>query len=128
MQLDKSSATKPLFIVHLDGVFGHSKSLKLSKTHFDLLKKFADNRLSKTSDWLEIKPKNETRSNKTYDIKDYNEIKRMLHALLDGLLGKGLWTKEHHEQPLKNLLIERSPDRERKVRLALSEKNITLDC
>jgi len=123
----KTTNNKFEFIANLDGIFGGQKDISISKTHFDLLKKFAENKLSGSDSWLEIKPKNESRGTKNYDIKDYNEIKRMLHALLDGMIGKGLWSKEHHETPLKEILLERSPDRERKIRLALSQNNISIE-
>ena len=76
--------------------------------------------------WLEIKPKSESRPEKNYDIQDHNEIRRLIHALLDGIFGKGNWTRNLHEQPLRQALFEMSEKRERKIRLALPAANVTL--
>lgn len=97
----------------------------LSKAHFELLHKFSKAKLD-GSDWLEIRPKNESRTQKQYDIKDYNEIKRLMEAILDGVFGKGAWTKNHHFQPLQNTFFERSDKRDRKIRLRVPIKNIKL--
>ncbi len=113
-------------LFNLSGVFDENKEIQLSKTQFQLMNKFALRRKESEEGWLEIKPKNESRLDKEYDIRDYNEIKRLLHAILDAQIGKGAWTKEQHELPLKELLLERSTDRERKIRLALDPKNIEI--
>ena len=88
--------------------------------------KFAQRRKSTEGGWLEIKPKNLPNTTQQFDIKDYNEIKRMLHAILDGYFGKSTWTKDQHETPLKKFLLERSDDKERRVRLSLPPANVEI--
>jgi hypothetical protein len=105
---------------------GGEKTLLLTPAMYDLLLKFAKRKVANGEDWLEIKPKSNPSPNKTYDINDHNEIKRLMTALLDGVFGKGTWTKENHEQPLKATLFELSENRERKIRLAIPIENITL--
>ena len=112
----------------IDGVPGKDNtSIKLSPAIFNLLLKFAERRKHETEGWLEIKPKNEQRSQKQYDIKDYNELKRLIKAMLDGLFGEGNWTKNLHETPLKEAFFEWSEKRERKVRLALLPNQIFIE-
>lgn len=102
------------------------RKISLSPGNYDLFLKFAKLRLEQKDDWLEIKPKNHSFSGKQFDINDYNEIKRLLSSLLDGLFGKENWTKNHHFVPLKNTLFEQSEKRSRKIRLAIPPENITL--
>lgn len=114
-------------IVWVQGLTGNEvKKVCLSGTHFNLLHKFATRKIENPEGWLEIKPKAETRSNKSYDIKDHNEVKRLLGALLDGVFGKDLWSKDKHELPLKQTLFEMSKQRERKIRLTLPAGNLSL--
>jgi len=101
------------------------RKVPLTALQYELLHRFAVVRCSEQDDWLEIKPKQPI-SKKAYDIKDYNEVKRLLVALLDGLYGKGNWTKELHMQPFKETLFELSKKRERKIRLRVPAKNIGL--
>jgi len=122
----KNEKGKSVFLLNLNGVFDEQKDIAISKSQHELLVKFAQKRKDSEDGWLEIKPKNALNSNKDYDIRDYNEIKRLLQAILDAQIGKGAWTKEQHELPLKNLLLERSTDRERKIRLALQPENIEI--
>lgn len=100
-------------------------TIPLRANQFELLQRFVQAKLSGEG-WLEIRPKNETRNAKSYDINDYNEIKRLLHTLLDGIYGKGSWTQQNHYQPLKQCLLTNSEQRDRKVKLALPVENITL--
>lgn len=102
------------------------RKIRLTSAQYDLLHQFAKLQKTQEGHWLEIKPKNGPSKNKRYDISDYNEIKRLLIALLDGLFGKGNWTKEQHLNPLKNSLFELSEKRERKIRLRLPPGNIHL--
>lgn len=114
-------------VVWIRGLTGNEvKKVCLSPTHFNLLYKFASRKMESPDGWLEIKPKSETRSGKVYDIKDHNEIKRLLAAILDGVFGKNLWSKEKHELPLKQALFEMSKQRERKIRLTLPADNVSL--
>ncbi len=113
-------------LLQLSGIFSKEKEIRISKSQHELLRKFAERRKGSSEGWLEIKPKNDSREDKTYDIKDYNEIKRLLHSILDAQIGKGAWSKEQHEIPLKSFLLERSTDRERKIRLNLNPEDIEI--
>ena len=113
--------------VLLKGMPGDSKrKVSLTPALYELFLKFAERKKNVSDDWLEIKPKSYDGSEKKYDIKDYNEIKRLLVALLDGLFGKENWTQDHHLKPLKDMLFEMSEKRERKIRLAIPAENILL--
>ncbi len=98
----------------------------LPNSQFELFYRFAAVRKEEGSDWLEIKPKHHALREKSYDIGDYNEIRRLLFSLLDGLFGKGNWTKKQHLTPFKETLFELSKRRERKIRLLVPPENITL--
>jgi len=113
--------------VRLEGFPGEiERKVILSPASFDLFYKFAERKKDVSKDWLEIKSKNFEGSTKDYDIKDHNEIKRLLLSVLDGLFGKDNWSQEHHLKPLKNSLFEMSEKRERKIRLAIPSENISL--
>lgn len=88
------------------------------------MEKFVNRRIKNTEGWLEIKPKEILK--KKFDLKDHNEIKRLIRALFDGLFGSGSWTKEQHFIPLKEALLELSDKRVRKIRLRLQPKQIIL--
>ena len=114
-------------VVKLKGFPGiQERRIALTPGLFDLLLKFARRKTQQEGGWLEIKPKGEIRAQKEYDIKDYNEVKRLLIALLDGIFGKDNWAKNQHMEPLKNSLFELSKKRERKIRLALPKENVRL--
>lgn len=100
--------------------------IKLTPSSYQLLRKFVEKR-KLGEGWLEIKPKSDIRSQKEYDIKDYNEVKRLLTQLLDGIFGKENWTKDKHEQPLKNALLENNPDQSRQMRLSLKAEQVILE-
>jgi len=101
-------------------------TFKISREAVELLNRFAKYRKLHPETWLEIKPKHHALKEKVYDINDYNEVKRLLVGLLDGLFGKGNWTNELHFIPLKNVLFELSEKRERKIRLSILPDNIVL--
>lgn len=127
LQSQKNASGKFDHIAELIGFPGKDMhSIKMTPANFNLLKLFAQKKSDLQNDWLEIKPKSESRTGKTYDIKDHNEIKRMTHAILDGVFGKLMWTKEQHEGPLKNSFFEMSEKREGKIRLKIPASNITL--
>jgi len=116
---------------HMVGVSGinnlNNGKLKLTRGQYNLFKTFAEKRHANTKNgWLEIKPKSETRSSKVYDINDHNEVKRLLHGLLDEIYGKGLWSKIQHEEPLKESLFEQSDTEDRKIRLKITPENLSL--
>ena len=104
---------------------GSQRKVVLTPASYELLLKFAERKKDSNDDWLEIKPKNFNASERQYDINDYNEIKRLLIAILDGIFGKENWTRSHHLNPLKNSLFEMSEKRERKIRLAVPPENIS---
>ncbi|MCR9250338.1 MAG: hypothetical protein NXI20_07925 [bacterium] len=122
---EKNEKQKYEHIINLQGIPGKSDPIILTPGMFNLLLKFAVKKLD-GSDWLELKPKNDPRSDYTYDIKDHNELRRLLAALLDGIFGKNQWTKEQHEQPLKQSLFDSPPDMERKIRLAIPKENLVI--
>lgn len=123
----KNAANKWEQLVILQGLPGKEKRvITLTPAAFDLLYKFADRRTQEGAAWLEIKPKNASRPSHEYDIRDHNEIKRLLQTFLDGIFGSGNWTKNQHLQPLKETLFELSEKRERKIRLRIPAENIKL--
>ncbi len=113
--------------VSLIGIPGVEQTrFSLTPALYDLLLKFARNKINQTDGWLEIKPKNNTNASKAYDINDHNEIRRLLKSILDGIFGEGQWTKVHHEKPLKATLFEMSEKRSRQIRLRIPVKNINI--
>ncbi|HBI39889.1 MAG TPA: hypothetical protein DDY16_02940 [Tenacibaculum sp.] len=125
-QKTKLASGKIENLVVLNGFPGSEKRrVKLTPALFELFMKFAKRKLSDI-EWLEIKPKNFSMTTKTFDIKDYNEVKRLLVCLLDGIFGKGNWSTEHHLNPLKTTLFEMSEKRDRKIRLKIPKENISL--
>lgn len=124
---ERTSKGKLERFVYLNGFPGDSKrKVILTPALYELFLTFAERKKNGIEDWLEIKPKSYTGSEKQFDIKDYNEIKRLLVALLDGLFGKENWTRNHHLKPLKKTLFEMSEKRKRKIRLAIPADNIIL--
>lgn len=123
----KNAEGKFEHLVFVKGLPGtKEREVSLSVGNYNLLYKFAKAKTATQETWLEIKPKNEQRASKEYDIKDHNEIKRLLNALLDGLFGKEKWSKEQHYLPLKNSLFEMSEARERKIRLKVPVENLSI--
>ncbi|MDW3195362.1 MAG: hypothetical protein R8G66_23500 [Cytophagales bacterium] len=107
------------------GIPNTQAEFQLSPALFELLSKFIQ-AFHDGEGWLEIKPKSDERTNRSYDIQDHNQIKRLLVGMLDGLYGKGQWNKELHELPLRQTLFEMSEKRERKIRLAIPAKNAVI--
>ena len=124
MKLENS---KMKYLVAISGI-PHMpvRECHLSRGNFELLEKFAEAKAA-GDQWLEIKPKESTRGQKSYDIKDHNEIKRLLNSILDGLFGKGSWSSENHFIPLKNALFEYSKERPRIIRLQLSPRQVNIE-
>ena len=126
LQKSNTSSGKLEHCVYLKGFPGSDqRKVILTPALYDLLEQFAKRKIDE-SEWLEIKPKNYTIGKKTYDINDYNQIKRLLIALLNGVFGKDNWTTEHHLNPLKSTLSEMSEKRDRKIRLKTPRSNISL--
>lgn len=123
----KDEAGKYQHRVVMKGFAGQkTHTVVLTRALYDLLHKFAERKKEDTEGWLEIKPKSDPYPEKNYDIKDHNELKRLLTALLDQLFGEGNWTKNQHEQPLRQALFELSEKRDRRIRLRVPSGNITL--
>lgn len=118
---DEKSYSNKLSIKGLNGAKEHI--IDISDKNFDLMSRFISKRIEEDG-WLEIKPKSDSRSGKLFDINDHNEIKRLVAAILDGIYGKGLWSRVEHEVPLKSILFEMSSQRERKIRLLISAANL----
>ena len=112
-------------IVELKGLMDKEvRTIKLSSSSFELLSKFVKARMSSRDQWLEIKPKTDSRTTKDYSINDYNELKRLMIGLLDGIFGKNGWTRDQHENILKDTFFEMSPKRERKIKLRIPPENL----
>ncbi|MGB7395849.1 MAG: hypothetical protein WA913_15800 [Pricia sp.] len=121
---EKSTAGKQNLVVAMKGFpGGKERTAVLTPALYELFEKFVQAKRDGNNSWLEIKPKN-SMARKNYDINDYNEVKRILITLLDGLFGKNNWTKDKHLVPLKESLFEMSEKRERKIRLAVPKSNI----
>lgn len=103
------------------------KTIDLSNKNYDLLTKFLTKKIDDNEGWLEIKPKSDSRSGRSYDINDHNEIKRLVSSILDGIYGKGLWTKAEHEIPFRSIIFEMSSQRERKIRLLVPSSNLEIN-
>nr|WP_299386673.1 hypothetical protein [Allomuricauda sp.] len=124
---EKDITGKWVATVLLNGFPGtKERKIILSPKLNELLLDFAQRCKHGENPWLEIRPKNFSAQEKKYDIGDYNQIKRLLNALLDGLFGKGNWSQEQHLIPLKNTLFEMSESRDRKIRMILPPENIFL--
>jgi len=123
----KNQQGKFEYLVQLTGIPGNNNlPILLTPALYELFLKFARQKEREGEDWLEIKPKNRGPRDKVYDINDHNEIKRLLVALLDGIFGKDKWLKNLHGQSLKTTLFEVSDKRNRKIRLRLPSRNISL--
>ncbi|WP_235295741.1 hypothetical protein [Portibacter marinus] len=111
--------------VMIKGIAGKDKlAFSISHAQSELLQAFL--RAKENNDtWLEIKPKGARISKKEYAIKDHNEIKRLTHAILDGIYGKDNWTKEKHEIPFKNQFYETKGRGSRMIRLRLPKENVS---
>ncbi len=123
---DKQPSGKYIQSVTFTGLPGRKeREVSLTPGVYDLFYAFAKAKKSENN-WLELKPKKDKRSVREYDIQDYNQVKRILISILDGLYGKDNWSKETHMEPLKTTLFETSSQRERKIKLKVPEENITI--
>lgn len=119
LRTEKTKQGKVLRLVRVTGLREPEEiEVQLTPAHFDLLHRFVDRR-TKGEGWLEIKPKQDQRSEKVYDINDHNQVKRLLNSLLDGIYGIGNWSKEKHHMPFRNALFEAGQTGSRKIRLRL---------
>ena len=104
-------------------------TVELTETYYSLLRTFVQKKKMEDdeSTWLEIKPKNESRDGKIYEIQDYNQVKRLTNTILDGMYGKGNWSNEIHAKGLKETLFEKSEKYPRLIRLKVPKENLELD-
>lgn len=102
-----------------------TQQIQLTEKNFQLFQTFAQKRKTSGADagWLEIQPK--SGPPKTYDIKDYNQISRLLDAILNECFGLGGWTAEADKKPLKEALFEYGANR--KIRLRMAPGNISME-
>jgi len=123
----KNDQGKLTHLLQLRGMPGkEERNISLTPALYELCHKFVERKLEGEG-WMEIKPKADSRSGKSYDIRDHNEIKRLLVALLDGIFGKGSWTLNLHLSPIKETLFEMSEKRERKIRLRIPAENLSIE-
>ena len=107
------------YSLQIKGVPGKDDTwIDLTPASYEVLNKFCEKRISGEG-WLELKPKNAPRG-RVYDLNDYNQMKRLLHTILDGLFGANNWTRDKHELPLREAIFEWSEDKDRQVRFATS--------
>ncbi len=104
----------PLFQTH---------PIKLTDKAFQLMTIFASKKAAQNQleGWLEIKPKSDKSGN--YDIKDYNEINRLIDQITKEIPSKDDESEELRNQ-LKFALFEYSNNR--KVRLKIPSNNISI--
>ena len=118
--------------VRLQGIKGSHKDFILTDKPYELLRKFVVFRLEEKDKkeekdkWLEIAPSKQNRPGTNYDIKEHQNISRMLDGLLKGLFREE-WQRDLYKIPLKETLFERSRDMERRVRLAIPPTNLRLE-
>lgn len=101
--------------------------VRLTQGNYDLLAKFITQAQVTDNPWLEIKPKSEHRTGKSYPIKDHNEIKRLISSILDGIYGKDVWDNSQHYIPLKESLFDMSKSRERKIKINIPSENMNVE-
>ena len=90
---------------------------------YELFLKFAERRIfaeSEKESWLEIQPRSPKDGD--YDIKDYNQINRILDNILNETYGPNNWSFEEERQALKQALFDYQKNR--KIRLRISPENI----
>lgn len=101
-----------------------TQKITFTEKPFELFLKFAQKRKQEDENqngWLEIQPKSDKAGN--YDLKDYNQINRILDHILNQINGQDNWTADGDRKPLKNALFDYQ---NRKIRLRVDPKNITL--
>jgi len=103
-----------------------NRTIAFTEKNFQLLQKFAEKRLQEPEPdggWLEIQPKSLKHSR--FDIKDYNEINRILDAILNDLKGENNWLPVDR-QDLKKILFEYDASKSRRIRLRVLPANLSL--
>lgn len=115
--------------IQIQGVKNNSKEvINLTPAMHQLLQSFVVCKLNDPAGgWLEIKPKGMDTRRKAYAINDYNEIKRLIQSILDGLFGKDRWVRDRHEKPLKEALFEFDQDKGRRIRLRIPVSQLHIE-
>ena len=101
-----------------------TKKIVFTEKPWQLLRLFAQRRIEEKDSnggWLEMQAKSS--QNRPYDIRDYNEINRILNAILDEIKGDKNWDKEERSL-LRQLLFEYHNNR--KFRLNIPAENILI--
>ena len=100
-----------------------TQQIVFTEKPFELFLKFAEKRMfaeTEKESWLEIQPRSHKKGD--YDIKDYNQINRILDNILNETYGPNNWTSEEERQTLKQALFDYQKNR--KIRLRISPENI----
>lgn len=101
-----------------------TQKIAFTEKPFELLLKFAEKKKAEgpQGGWLEIQPK--SAKNKIYDIKDYNEISRILDNILNEIHGPSQW-ETTQKKALKEILFEYGNNR--RIRLRIPPQNLTIE-
>ena len=100
-----------------------TQQIVFTEKPFELFLKFAEKRMfaeTEKESWLEIQPRSSKQGE--YDIKDYNQINRILDNILNEAYGPNNWTSDEERQLLKQALFDYQNNR--KIRLRISPENI----
>lgn len=103
-----------------------NRTIAFTEKNFQLLQKFAEKRLQEPETdggWLEIQPK--SLKHNRFDIKDYNEINRILDAMLNDVKGENNWLPVDR-QDLKKILFEYDASKSRRIRLRVLPANLLI--
>ena len=101
-----------------------TQQISFTEKNYELFLKFAQKRVQAQQEkdaWLEMQPKSNI-NNKEYDLRDYNQINRILDTILNDVYGAENWTAENERNHLKQVLFEY---KNRKIRLNIAPENIT---
>ena len=101
-------------------------AIPITRTRFELLLRFAHRKDEEGEGWLDIRPKNDPRANRQYDINDANEYIRLIDNILEGVAGQTNGEVALSRAQLKQALFEQSDKRDGKIRLRLPAANITI--
>ena len=100
------------------------KKVSFTEKTYELFLKFGQKRKENLNGgWLEIQPKTKTAQQKNYDLKDYNEISRILDCILNETYGQNKWSKDEEKKSLKETLFEYD---NRKIRIKILPENISI--
>ncbi|MEO1625005.1 MAG: hypothetical protein AAFV25_07595, partial [Bacteroidota bacterium] len=126
----KTSSGKMAHYIQLGGIPGlEDVRIALTNARFELLHKFASLKKRDEEGWLEIKPKNDSRPNKVYDIQSHNQLIRLLASIeeqIDQQQPVETDSEKLDRKQLKNLLFETSTERDRLIRLRIPSERISL--